>query len=91
MATTQIEHQQTPMLDLGVNKHVNKQQPPSSTTTTTTHDAHPRRPPIVATPLPTTDNHLDTPVHHPNDAGMPRQQPPLTTTMTHHNHDHNRR
>jgi len=40
MATTQIEHQHLLMLDLGINKHINKQQPPSSTTTTT-HDTHP--------------------------------------------------
>jgi len=46
MATAQIEHQQMPMLNLGVNKHINKQQPSSSSTTTTTtiHDAHPLLP-----------------------------------------------
>jgi len=86
MATTQIEHWQMPMLDLGVNK----QQPPSSSTTTTTHNAHPQCPPIITTPPPTTNNHLDTLVHHTNDAGMPCQQPQLTTTMTDHNHNHNR-
>ena len=77
MATTQIEHWRLLMLDLGINKHINKQQPPSSTTTTTTHDTHPQHPPIIATPPPppTTDNHLDMPVHHPNDAGTPHQQP----------------
>jgi len=41
MATAQIEHQCLPMLDLGFNKHVNKQQPPSSSTTTTTTHHHP--------------------------------------------------
>jgi len=74
MATAQ------PMLNLGVNKHINKQQPSSSSTTTTTttiHDTHPwHRPIITASPsLPTTDNHLDMPVHHPNDAETPHQQP----------------
>jgi len=54
------------------------------------HHHHPRCPPIVATPPPTTNNHLDMPVHHPNNTGMPRQQPWPTTTMTHHNHNHNR-
>ena len=89
MATAQIEHRRLPMLDLGINNHVNKQQPPSSTTTTTTHNTHPQHPPIVATPPPppTTDNHLDMPVHHLNDAGMPRQQAAgqwEATTMTWH-------
>jgi len=79
-----------PMLDLGVNKHINKQQPPSSsTTTTTTHNAHPQCPPIIATPPPppTTDNHLEMLVHHPNNAGTPCQQPEgqwEATTMTWH-------
>jgi len=83
---------QMPMLDLGVNKHINKQQPPSSsTTTTTTHNTHPQHPPIVTTPLPppTTNNHLEMLVHHLNDTGMPRQQPAgqweATTTMWHIN------
>jgi len=72
MATAQIEHWCLLMLDLGINK----QQPPSSsTTTTTTHNTHPQCLPIIATLPPTTDNHLDMPVHHPNDAGTPCQQP----------------
>jgi len=79
MATAQIEHQQMLMLDLGINKHVNKQQPSSSSTTTTTtiHNAHPQCPPIIAASLSplTTDNHLDMLVHHPNNTETPHQQP----------------
>jgi len=86
-STTTTTHDAHPWCPLTMPTHNAHSQCPL---TMPTHNAHPWHPPIITTPPPTTDNHLDMLVHHPNDAGTPRQQPRLTTMMTDHNHNHNR-
>jgi len=78
--------------NMSTNNNLLLPQPPPPPPTMPTHNAHPQCPPIVATPpLPTTDNHLEMPVHHPNDAGLPHQQPAgqwEATMMTWHINRH---